>query len=157
MSARLEAPPRDETGCRRMDADDVDAVIAIENRLYEFPWTRGNFSDSLNAGYQCWVMEQEGRVAGYLVLARGSGEAHVLNISIAADWQGRGLGSALLEFAADLARAVGDERILLEVRVSNLRAQQLYARRGFREIARRRDYYPARGAREDAVIMERAP
>ena len=80
MSARLESLPN----YRRMIARDLDALMAIENEIYPYPWTRGNFSDSLNAGYHCWVVECEGVIVGYSVVMIAAGEAHLLNLSIAA-------------------------------------------------------------------------
>ena len=100
MSARLDSLPN----YRHMTARDLDAVMAIENTIYPYPWTRGNFSDSLHAGYHCWIVECGGVIAGYSVVMIAAGEAHLLNLSIAADWQGRGLGAGLLRFIIKLAR-----------------------------------------------------
>ena len=153
MSAQLDATPR----CRRFNEADLDAVMAIENAVYTHPWTRENFTDSLNAGYQCWLMECAGMMVGYCVVAIAAGEAHLLNLSIAAGWQRRGLGSMLLEFVQRLVEERAAQRIFLEVRVSNAAAQALYARAGFREIATRRGYYPAGAGREDALVLEFTP
>jgi ribosomal-protein-alanine N-acetyltransferase len=150
MSAQIDNLPR----YRRMAADDLDHVIAIENDIYAHPWTRGNFSDSLNSGYHCWMMEVAGEPVGYSVVMIAVGEAHLLNLSVAAGWQRRGLGSELLGFVVKLARDFLAQKIFLEVRPSNDPGRRLYARAGFAEIARRRDYYPAGPGREDAVILE---
>ena len=151
MSAQLNELPR----YRRMTAGDLDAVLAIENRVYPHPWTRGNFNDSLAAGYHCLIMEVGGTIVGYSVVMIGAGEAHLLNLSIADDWQRRGLGRDLLDYVSNLARAEAAERMLLEVRESNAAAQELYKDSGFSRIALRREYYPAHHGREDAVVMER--
>jgi [ribosomal protein S18]-alanine N-acetyltransferase len=139
---------------RRMTADDLDAVMAIENEVYPYPWTRGNFYDSLNAGYHCWIIEPAGEISGYGVMSIGAGEAHLLNMSIAARWQHCGLGREMLKFLIQLARDSFAHKVFLEVRPSNIRGRRLYASAGFEEIATRRDYYPARRGREDAVVME---
>jgi ribosomal-protein-alanine N-acetyltransferase len=152
MSARLDLLPR----YRRMTASDLDAVVAIENAIYPHPWTRGNFADSLAAGYQCWVIVCGGEMAGYTVVMVVAGEVHLLNLSVAAPWQRRGIGREALNFLARLARDSGAEKILLEVRPSNEAAIALYAAAGFTEIARRRGYYPAGKVREDAVVMQLA-
>ena len=73
---------------------------------------------------------------GYFVLMVAAGEAHLLNLSIAAAHQRRGHGSALLREAAELARRLGARSLFLEVRPSNRGAQALYTRFGFRKIAR---------------------
>jgi ribosomal-protein-alanine N-acetyltransferase len=150
MSARLDLIPR----YRRMTADDLDAVIAIEDAIYPHPWTRGNFSDSLAAGYHCWMVECGGEPTGYCVVMIAAGEAHLLNLSVAAPWQRRGIGREALNFIARLARDYGAVKILLEVRPSNTAAIALYASAGFSEIAVRRGYYPAGDAREDAIVLQ---
>jgi ribosomal-protein-alanine N-acetyltransferase len=150
MSARLDFLPN----YRRMTARDLDAVMAIESEIYPYPWTLGNFSDSLHAGYHCWIVECGGVIAGYGVVMIAAGEAHLLNMSIAAGWQRRGLGTALLRFIIKLARDYAAGKIYLEVRPSNTAARALYGGAGFAEIAVRRDYYPAGAGREDAVVME---
>lgn len=150
MSALLNTLPH----YRRMTEADIDVIMAIENVIYPHPWTRGNFSDSLRAGYQCWIMEAGGETMGYSVMMIAAGEAHVLNLSIAAPWQRRGRGREMLQFLLKLARDFSAGRILLEVRPSNVAGRGLYADAGFSEIATRRGYYPARDGREDAVVME---
>lgn len=137
-----------------MTAADLDAVVAIEEEIYPHPWTRGNFSDSLAADYDCWVVECGGVRAGYCVVMPAAGEAHLLNLSVAGPWQRRGLGREILAFALQLARRRGAERILLEVRPSNQAARSLYAAAGFTEVARRRGYYPAGAGREDAIVLQ---
>ena len=150
MSARLDTLPR----YRRLSALDLDAVTAIEEAIYPHPWTRGNFRDSLTAGYHCWIVECGGDIAGYTVVAIAADEAHLLNLSVAAPWQRRGIGREAVNFVARLARDYGAGKILLEVRPSNIAALALYSSTGFSEIAVRRDYYPAGAGREDAVVLQ---
>ncbi|NBR28021.1 MAG: ribosomal-protein-alanine N-acetyltransferase [Betaproteobacteria bacterium] len=137
-----------------MEVTDLDAVMAIENVVYAHPWTRGNFSDSLIEGYHCWVLELGGEIVGYSVVAIAVGEAHLLNLSIAAAWQRRGYGRELLVFVIQLARDFGAGKMFLEVRPSNEAGRALYAGAKFREIGRRRGYYPDKGKPEDALVME---
>jgi ribosomal-protein-alanine N-acetyltransferase len=151
VSARLDTQRR----LRLMTAGDLDAVEAIERSVYTHPWTRGNFADSLASGYHCWVMERDGRLIGYSVTMVAAGEAHLLNLSIAADLQRRGLGSELLQFVLQLARDCAAGTIYLEVRASNQAGRALYIRHAFAEIGIRKGYYPAHGGREDAVTMEK--
>jgi [ribosomal protein S18]-alanine N-acetyltransferase len=145
----------ESVACRGMTADDLDRVTAIEQAVHAHPWTRVNFADSLAAGYCCRVVEREGEIVAYSVLMEGPEEAHLLNLSVAANWQRSGIGSGLARHCFELARAGGAQRILLEVRPSNFSARALYARLGFVEIARRRGYYPAHPGREDALVLER--
>jgi ribosomal-protein-alanine N-acetyltransferase len=150
MSARLASV----TTYRKMGDADLAQVLAIENAVHAHPWTRGNFADSLDAGYHCWLAEREARLVGYGIVLVGAGEAHLLNLSVALEWQRRGIGGELTRFLARLARDYGAERIFLEVRPSNTAARALYASSGFSEIGVRRAYYPAADGREDALVME---
>ena len=136
-----------------MDESDLDEVMAIEDAIYSHPWTRGNFVDSLRAAYPCRTLRVGAELIGYFVLMVGAGEAHLLNLSIAARHQRAGHGSALLNEAAQLARRLGARSLFLEVRPSNRGAQALYTRFGFRKIAVRRGYYPAHTGREDALVL----
>jgi ribosomal-protein-alanine N-acetyltransferase len=139
-----------------METRDVDAVQAIEARAYSFPWTRGNFIDSLAAAYLAEVLLIEGVLAGYFVAMAGVDELHLLNLTVAPAHQGEGFGSHLLDLVQAHARRLGLPRLLLEVRGSNERARTLYRRRGFVEVGTRRGYYPSLSGREDALVMSLA-
>ena len=149
MSAVLSSNPV----YRPMHQADLHAVLRIEREIYKHPWTAGNFRDSLHAGYSCWIMECSGCLAGYGVLMVGVDEAHLLNLSIASAWQGRGYGRALLQHFIDTAREYAAQRLFLEVRPSNIAARNLYAEMGFTELHVRRGYYPSDAGREDAILM----
>lgn len=136
-----------------MGLDDLVAVHALEVRAYEFPWTQGIFRDCVSAGYPARVLMEEGRIVGYFLLSLAADEAHILNICIAPELQGRGHGRALLHVLLEIARARRAQRIFLEVRPSNVPAIALYHDEGFNEIGRRPRYYPARKGREDALVM----
>lgn len=137
-----------------MDMADLDEVYALEQSVYPHPWSRGNFVDSLAAGYHAWVLRDQDRLAGYFLLMAAVDEAHLLNVSVAAERQRQGLGLYLLDKVAACARGLGAESVLLEVRPSNERALGVYRRYGFAEIGRRKAYYPAHnGQREDAIVM----
>lgn len=139
---------------RPMGTRDLDAVATIEARCYSFPWTRGNFLDALAAGYDCQVLHTPATgVLAYFVAMQGVDELHLLNVSVAPDWQGRGLGSQLLQVVCGLGRQQGLSMLWLEVRSSNQRARALYRARGFAEVGLRKSYYPAATAREDAIVM----
>jgi ribosomal-protein-alanine N-acetyltransferase len=132
---------------------DLAEVSAVENAIYTHPWTRGNFADSIRAGYACRTWRLDGALAGYFVLMAAAGEAHLLNLSVAAGHQRSGHGKALLGEAVALARSLGARHLFLEVRPSNRAAQALYVRYGFRKVAVRRGYYPAQAGREDALVL----
>ena len=149
----MSAVPEQIFSFRPMNKSDVAAIMPLERALYIFPWTPGNFTDSMNAGYSCWVYEFGSIMVGYAVLMLGAGEAHVLNIAIAKDWQRQGLGRRLLQYLIKVAREYRAEMMFLEVRPSNIGALRLYEDVGFNEMATRRGYYPAHDGREDAILM----
>ena len=138
--------------CPMVEAD-LPEVMAIENAVYAFPWTPGNFRDSLAAGYGCWIYVRAGELIGYAVLMRVADEAHLLNLSIAANCQRQGYGSLLLQRLCEVARGHGTRLMFLEVRPSNAAGLRLYERHGFKRTGLRRDYYPAPAGREDALIF----
>ena len=134
---------------------DLDPLLAIEQSAYEFPWSRGNFIDSLSAGYLARKrVDAHGAWLGYFIAMPGVEELHLLNLTVAPAHQRHGHARAMLDRLVNEAAALGARRVWLEVRVSNERAQQIYRRYGFREIGLRRGYYPA-GAlgRENALVM----
>ena len=136
-----------------MSEDNLDAVMDIERRIYEFPWTPGNFRDSMRAGYSCWVCRSGSALVGYAVMMLAAGEAHLLNLSIDSAFQRRGHGSSLLLHLVATAREGGARMLFLEVRPTNAAGLELYARNGFRQVGMRRDYYPAQGGRENALVL----
>ena len=138
---------------RPMQMADLDAVMEIEPTIYTHPWTRGNFSDSINSGYSAWVLEANQSIIGYALLMMVLDEAHLLNLSVAKDQQKQGLGRYLLEHMLQIAKNHKAANMFLEVRPSNISAIALYENMGFCEMAVRRGYYPALNGREDAVLM----
>jgi len=151
MSALL----RDAPHLVPMTVAELGAVVLIEAAAYDFPWTRGNFIDSLAAGYLARVLRDgDGRVVGYFVAMKGVDEMHLLNLTVAPSDQGRGHARRMLDELVALCGGVHARQLWLEVRESNARARQLYLRYGFRHIGVRRAYYPAlQGKREDAAVM----
>ena len=138
-----------------MTESDLDEVAIIERSAYEFPWSRGNFEDSLRNGYYGLCMRHvTGTLIGYCVLMPVVDEMHLLNLCVAPQAQGVGAGLTMLREAVRIARTQGLEGLLLEVRPSNHRAIRLYEQFGFVTIGRRKNYYPARHhSREDALVM----
>ena len=147
--------------------------MVIEPTIYSHPWTRGNFSDSLNNGYSAWVLESSvlessvleskdvvnsGEIIGYALIMLVLDEAHLLNLSIIKTHQKQGLGRYLLEQMLQIAKNHRAANVFLEVRPSNISAIALYEKLGFCEMATRRGYYPAdpkisKTGREDALLM----
>lgn len=138
---------------REMMPADLDAVLAIEQSVQAYPWTRGNFSDSLNHGHLCRVDEAEGELCGYVVLMQTVDEAELLTIGVAGTQQRKGLGRAMLLEMLGVARGKNMQRVFLEVRSSNAPAIALYRSAGFNEVGVRRGYYRNAEGSEDAIVM----
>jgi len=136
-----------------MNADDIPAVMAIEKSVHLAPWTEGIFRDCLRVAYHCEVLENDGEVLGYIVLSVTAGEAHLFNVCVHGDYQGKGLGRALVNRAIEVARIREADSMFLEVRPSNRNALHLYDAMGFNEVGVRKDYYPSANGREDALIL----
>jgi ribosomal-protein-alanine N-acetyltransferase len=155
MSALRSPSPWGSATRRPMTVLDLDAVLAIEAQCYSHPWTRGNFIDSLAAGYLAELrLSEEGECIGYWVAMPGVEEMHLLNLSVAPRHQRRGHAQAMMRDLVQQARERGDRQLWLEVRIGNTAARLLYRRIGFLESGLRRNYYPmAGGQREDALLM----
>jgi len=151
VSALLQPEPQ----LRPMRWDDLDRVLVVERAAYDFPWTRGNFVDSLAAGYLAeMLVDHRLGLVGYLVAMAGVDEMHLLNLTVAPALQRRGHARRLLDVLEKRCRDQSLATLWLEVRASNQRARQIYARRGFAEVGQRPGYYPAaKSTREDAIVM----
>jgi ribosomal-protein-alanine N-acetyltransferase len=139
---------------RDMSSNDIDAVLGIERSIYAFPWTPGNFNDCLVEGYRCHVLIEDDKLIGYGVQMLVTDEVHLLNLTVASDFQKKGVGRALLNFLIADALEQQANKMILEVRRTNLAAIFLYESSGFDQIGLRKNYYPAHLGREDAIVME---
>ena len=140
---------------RPMRLGDLGAVMELEEELFApDTWTAAMYREelALTDTRHYLVAEDDGAVVGYAGLIAYDDEAHVATIGVTGARQGEGTGALLL----DALLAEADRRspvVLLEVRADNELAQELYRRRGFTEIGRRRGYYQPSGT--DAVVMRR--
>ena len=140
---------------RRMTLGDVERVMRVEHEVYEFPWTEKIFSDCIRVGYYCWLALQRQNIVGHAVISVSAGESHMLNLSIAREYQRRGFGKEFIEFLIQQAQAKQAKTMLLEVRPSNTAAINCYNSAGFNEIGLRKDYNPAPEGKEDALLFAR--
>ena len=135
-------------------AERIDAVVEIEQRAYAHPWNRTNFLDALQSGYQAQVLRADETLLGYFVAMQGVDEVHLLNITVAPEFQGQGWSRVMLDALTLWARGRQAQWLWLEVRVGNTRAMRVYEAQGYARVGVRKDYYPAgQGKREDAVVM----
>ena len=160
MSANLDTASQAErlrsaVHLRSMQLRDVAQVMSIEKQAYAFPWTQGNFVDSLASGYGAEVGVAHGELVAYFLTMPVFDELHLLNITVAPLYQGRGLGRWLLSQVQVHAVSAGAASLWLEVRPSNVNAIALYESAGFAQVGKRPNYYPAPGGmREDALLLK---
>lgn len=141
-------PPR----VRDARPDDFDALLAIERASHPSAWTRGQLRRMLaQPGSRNWVIDLAGRVAGFLVLWDEREHWHLANLAVAPDLRRRGLGLFALRTVDERVARWPHPRVILHVRESNLPAQLLYRRAGYRAVEIRPRYY----ADEPAYRMEK--
>ena len=137
-----------------MLAERLDAVVAIEQRAYAHPWSRTHFLDALQSGNQAQLLVADDVLLGYFVAMPGVDEVHLLNITVAPEYQRQGWSRVMLDALTLWARGQSAQWVWLELRVGNLRAMQVYQAHGYQRVGQRKDYYPSgHGQREDAVVM----
>ncbi|ENV57749.1 ribosomal-protein-alanine N-acetyltransferase [Acinetobacter soli] len=140
---------------RKMQHDDVEAIVAIERLVQTHPWSAQQFYEAVDS-YQSTVIEIQNKLAGFCILQPVLDEANLLLMAIDPRQQGRGLGFDLLDASINLL-SNQPVQIFLEVRESNAAAIRLYEKSGFHQIDLRRNYYPRpEGGREHAIIMVKA-
>lgn len=139
---------------RKMQQSDIADVVSIEQSANQFPWSRNNFEGCLKSKHQAWVfVDDNKRIQAYAVVQKVVDEAHLLNICVKPSVQRQGLGREILNHIVDYAKSISSVLIVLEVRSSNERAQKMYLSAGFNEMSVRKNYYPAKEGREDAILM----
>lgn len=132
---------------------DIEQVYQLESQCHTHPWSKKLFLSNFGKRYFNHVLLNDESVVGYFVASSVAGEVTLMNIAIAPEKQGQGLGRKLLQFLITFSRQNQEQEIWLEVRASNLGALSLYQQLGFAEVDRRKDYYPCQQGREDAIIM----
>ena len=138
---------------REMELGDVDRIMEIEKEAFSTPWSRNAFikeiTENMLAKYI--VVEVEGEVAGYAGIWLIMDEGHITNIAVAKKYRGQGVGKYLMMGLIDYCKKLGVPNMTLEVRESNIIAQNLYKMYGFLDCGIRPNYYA--DDHEDAVIM----
>lgn len=142
-----------EPSIREMLISDVDQVFAIEQNAYPFPWSKSLFEQAVATNKYACVMEVDDNIIGYAVLSFVVGEVELLNICISPSVQGKGYAHQLLTHLITFSEQRKNHEMFLEVRVSNAAAIHVYEKHGFNEIGRRKNYYPGKQGREDAILM----
>ncbi len=150
----MNAVPQPAWRLAPLHESQLEEVMDIERRAYEFPWSEGIFRDCLKSGYSMWVVQERGgAVTAYAAMTMAVGEAHILNLAVDPQCRRNGLGRFVLSHLLTIARAANTTIVLLEVRRSNKAAIRLYQAFGFQQIGTRRGYYPGLDQREDAFVL----
>jgi [ribosomal protein S18]-alanine N-acetyltransferase len=138
---------------RKMTLDDVSAVVELDQKSFSLPWPERSFRFELtdNPASRCWVAELEGQIVGMIVAWLLVDEAHVATIATHPDFRRKGIAKRLLSHALRRLMDEGAQSSFLEVRESNLAAQEMYRKFGYEETGRRRRYYKDND--EDAILM----
>lgn len=138
---------------RKMTVDDVPAVVALDQMSFSLPWPERSFRFELtdNPASRCWVAELDGKVVAMIVVWLIVDEAHVATVATHPKYRRQGIGKRLLAYALLQIMQDGARSSFLEVRESNLAAQEMYRRFGYEVTGRRRRYY--RDNDEDAILM----
>ena len=139
---------------RRMQEEDLDAVLSIENRVFPDPWQRTSFLFEIYGNRFSYpvILEQEHTIIGYAVAWEIFEEFHIANIAIHPDFQKQGWGTFLLNHLLEHARRCHCDYALLEVRPSNQAALALYTKMGFYPAGERKRYYRDG---ENAIVMRK--
>jgi ribosomal-protein-alanine N-acetyltransferase len=138
---------------RRMTLEDVPAVVALDQISFSLPWPERSFRFELtdNPASRCWVAEIDRRIVGMIVNWIFVDEAHIATIATHPDYRRQGIARKLLTYTLQSAVREGAQSSFLEVRESNLAAQEMYRKFGYVEVGRRKRYY--RDNNEDAILM----
>ena len=144
-----------ELTIRRMERQDIDAVLEVEETVFSTPWSRASFETEVdeNALARYFVAVVASQLVGYAGMWIILDEAHVTNIAVLPSFWGLGIGEKLVTSLMDCARANKVVSMTLEVRTTNERAKKLYSRMGFVSQGVRIGYYS--DTCEDALIMWR--
>jgi [ribosomal protein S18]-alanine N-acetyltransferase len=142
---------------RRLEADDLAEVEAIERESYPTPWSRAMFDAELRkpSSLALGAFIEDNLLVGYAFVSRYVDAWHVMNVAVSLAFRRRGIAVALLERLFEITATDPRRGYTLEVRVSNTGAIALYEKLGFEARGVRRGYYTDN--REDALIMWREP
>lgn len=137
---------------RYMRKEDLEQVCAIEQTLFTRPWKRQDFLDALSKEENIYlVVEDKQQILGYCGVWGVAGEGQITNVAVKKEYQGRGVGAALLGYTLKEGESRKLDAYTLEVRVSNHAALHLYEKLGFHSAGIRKDFYDL--PQEDAIIM----
>lgn len=138
-----------------MTIDDIENVLKVENDCFSTPWSRDSFVRELveNKIALYLVAKIENIAVGYIGVWKILNEGHITNVAVRSDYRGKGIATRLISELLSLCEEDGIDAFTLEVRRSNIVAQNLYKKFQFAECGFRKGYY--QDTKEDAIIMWR--
>lgn len=139
---------------RTMRSADLPQVMLIELSTFTMPWSEATFRGLLRRrDSDLFVADIKGEIAGYAVFWAVLDQGELGNVAVDESHRGKGIGSMLIQAVLDRADDRGVREVFLEVRKSNIGAQDLYKTFGFSEVGRRKNYYLE--PLEDALVMKK--
>lgn len=139
---------------RKATESDIPRLLEIEVATQIAPWSEEVFQRCFQMRYECWVIEEENNIIAFLMMSSSiTQESHILDLCVDPDYQRKGHGKVLLNYAIAQAKLKGIGIVYLEVRRSNRNAIMLYHKTGFVQISERKNYYPTPKGREDALVF----
>lgn len=139
-----------------LDESDLETMGLIEQAGHLYPWSDRVFMDCIRSGYYLDGAMHADRLLGFAVVMPILNEWHILNLCVDPSVHRRGVGRFLMNFVAEQAAKSDIGSLWLEVRIGNVAARQLYDTLGFEQVGLRKDYYPAKQGREDALVLMRS-
>ncbi|MEM6363667.1 MAG: ribosomal protein S18-alanine N-acetyltransferase [Planctomycetota bacterium] len=132
---------------------DMPEVLSIEQECFEFSWTEDDFIRCLRQR-NCigMVAECDDKVVGFMIYELHKNRLHILNFAVAKEYRRRGIGDTMMRKLLGKLSQERRNRIMLEVRETNLEAQLFFKKLGFKAISVLRDFYDE--ASEDAYLMQ---
>ena len=147
--------PTENINVREMYLSDIVDIYNIESATYDFPWAIDIFRDCIDKKYDCFVATNYTKLLGYVVSSITPIESHILNLTIDENYRRLGIASNFLDLIINRAILYKSNSILLEAKITNLSARNLYKRFGFKIIGLRKNYYRVSSGREAAVIYKK--
>ena len=141
------------TAISLLTPEDQPQLLAIERRAHAFPWSEQTFASNHGERFMNYLLEAEGKIAGFAITQVVLDEASLFNIAVDPDFQRRGFARQLLEHLIAELEKRDVLTLWLEVRASNAPAISLYEQLDFHQVSVRPNYYPTASGREDAIIM----
>lgn len=136
--------------------DDLPDMYGIECCANDWPWSESLLASNFGERYHNGLLLVDGMAAGFYIADYVAGESNLMNISVDPAWQGQKLGLKLLEHYLAQTTGMGCTSWWLEVRLSNVKAQNLYEKVGYIQVGYRENYYASEDDGEDALVLQRS-